>query len=559
MFQQLRSPVCLVVIGAVAVNVAFSYRAVSAESSALTTWMQYGSQGLAGGGLIALLLMQWTQRRQAEARHEAILRALPDLVLLQSTDGVYLDYHAANLASLLSPPEQFLGKNMRDVLPPDILRQTEAAFSRVARTAGPAEPVVVNFEVALPHGGGRRFEARLVRTSNNHVLTVVREVTEQYRVETALRESARRYEVASVAGSVGVWDWNFETNELFVDPTLKNILGFEEAEITRNVHDWGSRLHPDDLPLAAGSIKACLDGDSDVYEVEHRMVHKDGSVRWFLSRGSAIRAEDGVVRRMVGTKVDITARKLAEAKVRENEAELQASNHEIRRLAGSLIAAQDAERSRMARDLHDDVGQELAGLSIAISNLNRRVAASQGPSLEADISSLQHRAIALADSIRNISHDLHPEVLKHGGLPDALRALAAGMSASQPTLVTSTVDGMCESIGPEIALSLYRIAQEVLHNVVKHASASRAEVRLRRIVDGVELTIVDDGQGFDVATARAAHSGLGLVSINERVRLAGGSLSIVTELQKGTRVQVRMPMVSTGLDASETAGRVART
>src|SRR4051812_5259277 len=160
--------------------------------------------------------------------------------------------------------------------------------------------------------------------------------------------------MAKSAGASGVWDWDFETNELYVDPTLKSLLGFEDAEITNRPEDWGSRVHPEDLPESAARVKACIDGETDVYEVEHRMFHKDGSARWFLSRGSAMRGADGTLHRLVGTKVDITERKLAGEAIRENEAALQASNREIRRLAGSLINAQDSERARIARELHDD-------------------------------------------------------------------------------------------------------------------------------------------------------------------------------------------------------------
>ncbi len=148
-----------------------------------------------------------------------------------------------------------------------------------------------------------------MRCNDNQILTLLRDITEQGKAAAALRETAERYRLASTAGAVGVWDWNFEANELYVDPGLKALLGFDDSEITSRPEDWGSRVHPDDLPVSAAHVKACIDGDTDVYEVAHRMLHKNGSVRWFLSRGSAIRGGDGALRRLVGTKVDITERK----------------------------------------------------------------------------------------------------------------------------------------------------------------------------------------------------------------------------------------------------------
>ena len=152
------------------------------------------------------------------------------------------------------------------------------------------------------------------------------DITDRKASEDALRESQQRYSMATTAGALGVWDWNFATNELYVDATLKSLLGFADAEITSRPDDWGSRVHPQDLPAAAAQVKACIDGATDVYEIEHRMLHKDGSVKWFLSRGSAMRGMDGTLHRLVGTKVDITERKRAEDVIRESEAALQASN-----------------------------------------------------------------------------------------------------------------------------------------------------------------------------------------------------------------------------------------
>jgi len=368
------------------------------------------------------------------------------------------------------------------------------------------------------------------------------DITDRKASEDALRESQERYAMASAAGAVGVWDWNFETNELFVDARLKSLLGFDEAEISTRPDDWGSRVHPEDLPSAAVAVKACIDGATDIYEIEHRMLHKDGSSRWFLSRGSAVRGADGSLRRLIGTKVDITERKRAEERLRENEAALQASYGEIQRLAGSLIAAQDAERARIARDLHDDVSQQLAALSITLSSLRRRAGAADDVELYDGMASMQQRVVTLANSVRGLSHDLHPDVLKHAGLAGSLATHCAGISRQHAISVTCLAEGDLGSIDLGSALCLYRIAQEALHNVVKHARARHADVRLRCTGGNAELTVTDDGRGFDIARTQKGGKGLGLVNISERVRIAGGTLTLVTECDKGTQVRVCLPL-----------------
>jgi PAS domain S-box-containing protein len=376
------------------------------------------------------------------------------------------------------------------------------------------------------------------------IVTLLLQRSRRRHVESALIESQQRYSLASAAGAVGIWDWNFETNELFIDSRLKSLLGFDDAEISTRPQDWGSRVHPQDLADAGAAVQACMDGHTDAYQVEHRMLHKNGGVRWMLSRGSAIRGADGGLRRLVGTKVDITERKEAEESIRENQAVLRSSHQQIHDLAGLLIASQEVERARIARELHDDLSQQTAGLSIGLSALKRRLAAQAETSdLSGDIASLQERALGLAEHIRHLSHDLHPSVLQHAGLVAALTAHCLDIERQHALVVRFNASEDVE-VPPELALCLYRVTQEALRNIVTHSKAGHAEVRLLRLNGHVELTIEDDGRGFDTAKAAKGSRGLGLVSINERVRLAGGTVSLVTELGKGTRVRVQIPAVA---------------
>jgi PAS domain S-box-containing protein len=378
------------------------------------------------------------------------------------------------------------------------------------------------------------------------------------RAERELRQKESRYALATAAGAVGVWDWNLKTNEIYVDPALKAILGYADEEIRNHLDDWGLRVHPDDRDAVMAQAQPCMEGRADEYEVEHRMIHKDGSVRWFLARGSMVRGPDDIPYRMAGTDTDITERKRADEIRRENNRALEASHREIQHLAGRLIAAQEAERTRIARDLHDDVSQQLAGLSITLSSLVKRTARNPvDEDIERALASLQQRTIAVAENIRHLSHDLHPGVLQHAGLIAALTAHCAEYRG-QAVEVTLHADDAFDSIAPESALCLFRVVQEALRNVFTHASARHAAVRLVRAPDHAELTVADDGRGFDPRLARRGGSGLGLLSVNERVRQAGGTINIVTQANQGTTIQVRIPLqpegaAQTGMPVSERA------
>jgi two-component system sensor histidine kinase UhpB len=161
--------------------------------------------------------------------------------------------------------------------------------------------------------------------------------------------------------------------------------------------------------------------------------------------------------------------------------------------------------------------------------------------LRADLRGLQQRMATLAQNVRHVSHDLHPTVLRHAGLVAALASYCAELQRLHGLPLKCSAEGDFTSIAPSSALCLYRIAQEALRNVIAHAAASQVEVRLLRTGDKAQITIADDGKGFDVASSLERGKGLGLVSITERVRLAGGTVSVVAEASKGTRVCAQIP------------------
>jgi PAS domain S-box-containing protein len=360
------------------------------------------------------------------------------------------------------------------------------------------------------------------------------------RAERALRESEERFRVIADRAPVMMWTSRADATLDYLNHTCTEFTGLPLEQLLDE--GWLNVVHPDDrepcMRIYVPAVQTRVP-----FDMEFRIRRSDGAYRWAISLGVPRYRPDGRYLGYLGSTIDITERKEWENAVRENEAELRASYREIQGLAGSLITARDAERARIARDLHDGISQQLAALSIALSGLKRRVGALLNDlDLQSRLSAVQERTAALAEGVRNLSHDLHPAVLKHTGLTGALSSHCAGISREHSVAVACTAEGDFESLDTETAHCLYRIAQEALHNVVKHAEARQADVQLRRVDGDVELTISDDGKGFDIAGARKAGNGLGLLSINERVRLGGGTLSVVTEWQKGTQIRVRVPI-----------------
>jgi signal transduction histidine kinase len=220
------------------------------------------------------------------------------------------------------------------------------------------------------------------------------------------------------------------------------------------------------------------------------------------------------------------------------------ADREIKNLAGRLITAQEAERSRIARDLHDDINQQLASLSIALSSVKRRLQQGETAGIQEEIARLQARIIEVTNVTRQLSHDLHPGVLQHAGLVAALRGHCAEFGSQHGIEVTFSAAGI-DGVPEETALCLYRVTQEALRNIAAHAGAREARVALSPSAEGLELVINDDGQGFDLAEARR-RGGVGLISLDERVRLIGGSLRIETQPRRGTELRVRVPIRGAG-------------
>jgi signal transduction histidine kinase len=243
---------------------------------------------------------------------------------------------------------------------------------------------------------------------------------------------------------------------------------------------------------------------------------------------------------IAGLLVQRTRRRRVEASLRESEQRFRVTAEENQNLAGRLINAQEEERTRIARDLHDDVSQQLAGVAIMLSGLKRKIGKPGAePEIDRAVTTLQDRTSALAQSVRNLSHELHPSVLQHSGLVPTLRRHCADVEEHYHVNVIFSAGDDLESLRPEVALCLFRVAQEALTNAVRHARALTIRIELMTTNDGIEMCVADDGIGFAAGERRG--SGLGLRSMDERVRLARGNVRVESLPGHGTKVLIRIP------------------
>ncbi len=359
------------------------------------------------------------------------------------------------------------------------------------------------------------------------------------RREARVQESEERLAHALDAGAIGLFDWDIRADRAVCTGPYFELFGLDPRGRSPSVSDWLGWVHPEDRERIREELRAALE-DGAPYDAEYRVIRQDGAVRWASSKAKLFFDPEGKPCRMIGTLIDITERKSAEEALRESQAALERSCAQLQALNARLLAALEEERRRVSRELHDDLNQRLAVLAMSVEALEQQPALPH-PRLREELRALRDRVVTLSDAVRRVAYELHPSILEHLGLPVALKSCCAEFTRQERISVTFRTCGVCEGLPQEVALSLYRLAQEALDNLARHSRASRGTVTLAGSAREVRLSIADYGVGFDPGVARAG-GGLGLIGMEERVRLVGGRLRVESHRGKGTRIEVYIPL-----------------
>jgi PAS domain S-box-containing protein len=272
---------------------------------------------------------------------------------------------------------------------------------------------------------------------------------------------------------------------------------------------------------------------------EHEIVDGEGRRRWFrVVKRPGFGADGRSVEQVIGTAVDVTDFKQAEQRLEREQLRLRRSREEARALSRKMLRAQEDERRRLAREIHDDLTQQLAGLSMLAWSTAQAAAREPGGDRREALEHLARGLEQLANDVQALSRELHPPALESLGLAEALRAECSTFGQRNGLPIECLAGPLPAEPPAEVGLALYRIAQEALRNCLSHAKAGRVRVELRGDEDGLRLRVADDGIGFD-ATQGGAQPGIGLSGMRERARLAGATLAIDSTPGGGTRINVQ--------------------
>ena len=306
---------------------------------------------------------------------------------------------------------------------------------------------------------------------------------------------------------------------------------------------WLEYMHADDRGQSLDSWLACVQS-GDAYETEYRLRGADGAYRWFRARAVPLRDPQGKIVKWYGTCSDIHDRKLLEQSIRDSATELEKMvdlrTVELRRLSTRLMTLQDEERRRIAREIHDGLGQELAAAKMILDGILAKDFSPELRRASIDASQLVDRAIK---QVRTISHLLHPPLLDEVGLVSALRWFLEGLSERSGIQVQLQVDPHdLDRLKPDLETAIFRIIQEALTNMFRHSGARNGLVSLKEKEGQIEVIVRDDGKGVDeqIVQQRPESVGVGIGGMRQRVTELGGRLRLANA-NPGTIVEVVVP------------------
>jgi PAS domain S-box-containing protein len=357
---------------------------------------------------------------------------------------------------------------------------------------------------------------------------VIFDITERKRAEEALRESEERFRNMADTAPVLIWVSDAENLCTYVNQQWLNFTG---RIIEQELGDaWTTGIHPDDLALCERVYEEAFER-RESFTLEYRLRRADGEYRVMHDSGVPRFSANGEFLGYIGSCIDITDNKSTEQALRE-------SYNRIEDLAGRLIVAQENERKRIARDLHDDLHQQVAALAISLDVLEHQLSESDGP-IRDQVVKLQDATAKLSTWIRRLSHELHSSVLQHLGLAEALKMRCSTFTQQQGIEVKLDLNGV-GPLPPDVALCLDRVAQEALRNIAKHSGAKSVELSLAMNNGDIEMRIADKGKGFSIEEVRGG--GLGLISMEERAKLLGGKFEVRSQPGVGTELRVSVPL-----------------
>lgn len=469
-------------------------------------------------------------KRAEESRlwHAAVLESSDDAIISEDLDGIISAWNSGAQRMFGYTDDAAVGQPITIIVPPK-LRQDEVEILRRLRAGERTE----HYETVRQTKDGRQLDVSVtvlpVITSAGRVIgasKIVRDITVSKRAAAALRESEERFRLVANAAPVMLWMSGTDKHCTYVNQVWQTFTGKSEAQAMGK--GWTEAIHPDDIDRSMALYVEAFDKQEPL-RMEYRYCRYDGVYRWLLVSGVPRFGGDGTFEGYIGTCIDVTTNKLAE--------------EALSRVSQSLIEAQEEERTRVARELHDDIVQRTAALTYQLDGVMESLPKGKGRD---QVRAVGHRLSQLCLDMQALSRRLHSPSLDLLGLVSVAGDFCAELAARHRVRIDFDSSSMPEVLPGDISLCLYRVLQEALQNAVKHSGAPSIQVTLQGGVNELRLTVRDWGKGFDLEDGIKSH-GLGLTSMRERLKLVDGQISIQSKPQQGTTIDARVPILVPGI------------
>lgn len=448
-------------------------------------------------------------------------RASPIGIALESLEGQPLFVNPALCAMLGFSEEEMQNKHCVDFSPPDDAEKDWALFERLR--SGEIGSYQLEKRYFRKDGSlmwGRLSVTILSGRPTPVVMAMVEDITEKKKGEQSLQDSEQRLRLAQQAAGMGAFEWNIQTGVNVWTPELEAVYGLPPGGFGGTQNAFENLIYLEDRERVLELVDSTLKSGRAT-RGEWRVVWPDGSLHWIVGRWQVFMDESGKPARMIGVSIDVTERKLAEQALAD--------------MTRKLVDAQEQERARIGRELHDDINQRLAMLAVELEQvlLDPSDSGSRLPKL-------RDHLLEISSDVQDLSHELHSSKLEYLGVVAGIRSWCREFAERNRVEIDFRSD-VKDTVPPEIGVCLLRVLQEAVHNSVKHSGVKHAEVQLAGDSNLIHLLISDSGKGFDLEHALQG-KGLGLTSMRERVRLANGSITLHSKPMGGTRIHVRIPL-----------------
>jgi PAS domain S-box-containing protein len=370
------------------------------------------------------------------------------------------------------------------------------------------------------------------------ILALLWQRARKRKAEAVVRESEKRFRVMADTTPSLVWMCDAQGEITYLNESRLAFTGLDLNAAHSNT--WTECVHPDDLKNLLDTVSQALKTQQR-FSLEYRLRRSDGAYRWMLDVAAPRVNGDGSFAGLIGSGTDTTDQKLAQ--------------QALAKVSGQLIEAQEKERGRIARDLHDDICQRLALLAMEISLANRSADGS-AETTKQRLQDIQKHCCEIAGDVQSLSHQLHSSKLDYLGVVAAIKGFCDEFSRQHEVSIKITDANVPRELPQDISLCLFRVAQEALHNAVKYSGTNQFTVQVLGMADCIQLLVSDAGAGFDVEAAKG-NRGLGLVSMQERVHLVHGTLSVESQPGKGTKILAVVPLLDEDTGQVKVASRDA--